>query len=118
MGVAQKRALGVTVGLLVAGKVPDDQRLVATAREQHVGAIKKKDFSQNHCPYSINRKHVFNRYTRIHTRSYVDPYTHSIHVQIIGRCPYFSREVAREVTQPLWPSRVPRRTSCSAMIGV
>lgn len=42
MGVAQKRALGVTVGLLVAGKVPDDQRLVATAREQHVGAIKKK----------------------------------------------------------------------------
>lgn len=43
MGVALKRALGVTVGLLVAGKVPDDQSLVATARKQHVGAI-KKDF--------------------------------------------------------------------------
>ena len=29
---------------------------------------------------------------------------------------YFSREVAREVTQPEWPSRVPRRTSCSAIV--
>lgn len=28
----------------------------------------------------------------------------------------FSREVAREVTQPLWPSRVPLRISCSAML--
>lgn len=36
-------------------------------------------------------------------------------------CPestYFSREVAREVTQPEWPSRVPRSTNCSAMIAV
>jgi hypothetical protein len=24
--------------------------------------------------------------------------------------------VAREVTQPEWPSRVPRRTSCSAIV--
>lgn len=55
VGVALKRALGVTVCLLVAGKVPDDQSLIATAREQHVGAI-KKDFSQNHCPYSTNEK--------------------------------------------------------------
>jgi hypothetical protein len=38
--VALEAALGVTVGLLVAGKVPDDQGLVATAREQHVGAIR------------------------------------------------------------------------------
>lgn len=30
---------------------------------------------------------------------------------------HFSSEVAREVTQPLWPSRVPRRISCSAMMG-
>ena len=29
---------------------------------------------------------------------------------------YFSREVAREVTQPVWPSRVPRRTNCSAIL--
>lgn len=36
--VTLEAALGVTVGLLVASKVPDDQRLVATAREQHVGA--------------------------------------------------------------------------------
>ena len=28
----------------------------------------------------------------------------------------FSREVAREVTQPLWPSRVPLRMSCSVMM--
>lgn len=39
MGVADKASLGVTVGLVVAGQVPDDQALVATAREQHVGAI-------------------------------------------------------------------------------
>ena len=39
VGVTLEAALGVTVGLLVAGKVPDDQILVATAREQHVGAI-------------------------------------------------------------------------------
>ena len=30
----------------------------------------------------------------------------------------FSREVAREVTQPLWPSRVPLRINCSVMIAV
>lgn len=29
----------------------------------------------------------------------------------------FSRLVARDVTQPLWPSRVPRITNCSAMLG-
>lgn len=39
MRVALEAALGVTVGLLVAGEVPDDQGLVAAAREQHVGAI-------------------------------------------------------------------------------
>lgn len=38
VGVALQAALGVTVGLLIAGKVPDDQGLVARARQQHVGA--------------------------------------------------------------------------------
>jgi len=32
------------------------------------------------------------------------------------RTAYFSSEVARLVTQPEWPSRVPRRTSCSAIV--
>lgn len=49
MGVTLEAALGVTVGLLVAGKVPDDQVLVATAREQHVGA-KLQSTSQNRFP--------------------------------------------------------------------
>jgi hypothetical protein len=31
---------------------------------------------------------------------------------------YFSRDVAREVTHPEWPSRVPRSTNCSAMLAV
>ena len=48
--VTLEAALGVTVGLLVAGKVPDDQGLVATAREQHVGANQEIS-SQN--PYPI-----------------------------------------------------------------
>lgn len=39
VGVAQQAALGVTVGLLVTGEVPDDQGLVARSGEQHVGAI-------------------------------------------------------------------------------
>ena len=47
VGVTLEAALGVTVGLLVAGKVPDDQVLVATAREQHVGAkLQSKKRSQ------------------------------------------------------------------------
>ncbi len=29
----------------------------------------------------------------------------------------FSRLVARDVTQPLWPSSVPRITNCSPMLG-
>lgn len=29
----------------------------------------------------------------------------------------FSRLVASEVTQPLWPSSVPRMTNCSPMLG-
>lgn len=32
-------------------------------------------------------------------------------------CAYFSIEVAKLVTQPLWPSRVPFRISCSVMLG-
>ena len=39
VGVTLEAALGVTVGLLVAGEVPDDQGLVARCRQQHVGAI-------------------------------------------------------------------------------
>ena len=38
MGVALQAALGVAVSLLIAGEVPDDQGLVARARQQHVGA--------------------------------------------------------------------------------
>jgi len=30
---------------------------------------------------------------------------------------HFSNEVAKLVTHPLWPTRVPRITSCSAMLG-
>lgn len=69
VGVTRQAALGVTVGLLVAGKVPDDQVLVATAREQHVGAklqSKKRsqvrtDFSQIFLTYFhiILKDHLF-----------------------------------------------------------
>lgn len=91
MGVALQAALGVTVSLLIAGEVPDDQGLVARTRQQHVGAKCRRQVST-----------VFEAKIR-GSRSQVS---------------YFSREVAREVTQPLWPSRVPRRTSCSAMMGM
>lgn len=39
MRVALKASLGVTVGLVVASQVPDDQRLVATGGKKHIGAI-------------------------------------------------------------------------------
>jgi hypothetical protein len=44
--VTLEAALGVTVGLLITGKVPDDQGLVAGSGQQHVGAI-IKHLSQN-----------------------------------------------------------------------
>ena len=39
MGVAVERSLWVTVGLLIAGKIPDNERFVARSRKEHVGAI-------------------------------------------------------------------------------
>ena len=38
VGVAVQTPLGVAVRGLVAGEVPDDERLVARAGEEHVGA--------------------------------------------------------------------------------
>lgn len=38
VGVAVEAPLGVTVRGLVAGEVPDDQRLVARGGQEHVGA--------------------------------------------------------------------------------
>jgi hypothetical protein len=38
VGVTVERSLGVTVLRLVAGKVPDDQGLVAGSGQEHVGA--------------------------------------------------------------------------------
>lgn len=55
MGVTLEAALGVTVGLLVAGQVPDDQVLVATAREQHVGARRRKKQVRNQLSISKHR---------------------------------------------------------------
>lgn len=50
--VTLEAALGVTVGLLITGKVPDDQGLVAGCGQQHVGAIIKNS-SQNFVPSKI-----------------------------------------------------------------
>lgn len=91
MGVALKASLGVTVGLVVASQVPDDQGLVATGGKEHVGAI------DDAIAISKTLFQIF---------------------EISPVISYFSREVAKLVTQPLWPSRVPRRMSCSAMIKV
>lgn len=91
MGVALKTALGVTVGLVVTGQVPHDQGLVATGGEQHVGAM--RPLLSETAPIPLYQKFEMQR-------------------------AYFSSEVAKLVTQPLWPSRVPRRMSCSAMIKV
>lgn len=39
--VTVERALGGSVGGLVAGQVPDDQRLVAGSRQEHVGVLER-----------------------------------------------------------------------------
>jgi hypothetical protein len=91
--VAVQTALRVAVRRLVAGEVPDDERLVPGCGQEHVRAGRKSACAQ----FSM------------------------LQLQGAARAisqTYFSREVAREVTQPLWPSRVPRRTNCSAMVDV
>ena len=39
MGVTVETSLWVAIGLLIAGEVPDDQRLVSRAREKHVRTV-------------------------------------------------------------------------------
>lgn len=39
MRMAVERALGVTVGTLIAGQVPDDEGLVAGTRQEHVWVL-------------------------------------------------------------------------------
>ena len=41
VGVTVEAALGVAVGLLVAGEVPDDERLVARTGQKHVRAVRR-----------------------------------------------------------------------------
>lgn len=84
MGVTVEAAFGVAVAGLVTGQVPDDEGLVARSGQEHVGAFQINLLVQ--CSFSLRNNSIF---------------------------AHFSREVAREVTQPEWPSRVPRRTSCS-----
>jgi hypothetical protein len=43
MRVTVKTSLWVSVGLLVASEVPDNQRFVSRSREKHVRAVSKLD---------------------------------------------------------------------------
>lgn len=81
-----KASLGVAVGGLIASKIPDNQSLVTRRGEKHVRA-------------------AIGEYSAILQRR----------GRRFGRT-YFSREVAREVTQPLWPTREPLKTNCSVMM--
>lgn len=47
VGVAVETSLGVTVRGLVAGKIPDDEGLVARSREKHVRAGCQLVFCRN-----------------------------------------------------------------------
>lgn len=57
MGVTVQTPLGVTVGGLVAGQVPDDQSLVARSGQEHVGANR----------VSVLRIRAFSLFPRIRT---------------------------------------------------
>lgn len=74
----------VTVILIVASEIPDDEGFVTAAREKHIGATWLSELE-----FLANR------------RRFTD----------------FSNVVAKLVTHPLWPSRVPRITNCSPMLG-
>lgn len=119
MRVTLQTALGVTVGLLVAGKVPDDQVLVATTGEQHVGAAEKRTVrkkpDKTTKPYPATMDEKFKQ-SIIFPSFFFFCSARQHKKKIAIGISYFSREVARQVTQPLWPSRVPRRTNCSAMM--
>lgn len=92
MRVTLKAAFGVTVGLLVAGKVPDDQVLVATAREQHVGA-KQQEIS------SESMSNIFFQHNILQRKFF--PHSFPSLPVVFSFRTYFSKEVARQVTQPL-----------------
>jgi hypothetical protein len=104
--VALEAALGVAVGLLITGKVPDDQGLIATGREEHVGAKVEEERIKSETILSINQPMpslIF-----LHIRRYFFLFlscmaSRKISVVLISdpEFPYFSKEVAREVTQPL-----------------
>ena len=104
MRVALKAALGVTVGLLIASEVPDDQGLVATAREQHVGARSEERTScQKPIVHEFNQSHVLPSKRKLKK---FFPFVHGFNITFFGHIsdpefPYFSIEVARQVTQPL-----------------
>lgn len=76
-----ERSLRVSVGSFVAGQVPDDQAFISGARQQHIRAKKRSSVSES-CD--------------------------DIGIGILDSMTDFSKLVARLVTQPLWPSRVPR----------
>ena len=58
--VSLERALRVTVLGLVAGEVPDDQRLVATGGEQHVGARNRSVLESGSAENQLYRSHRSN----------------------------------------------------------
>jgi len=41
VGVAVKRAFGDTVGVVIAGEGPDDERLITGTREEHVWILNR-----------------------------------------------------------------------------
>jgi len=55
VGVTVEAALGVTVGGLVAGQVPDDERLVTATGEQHVGACPSVSLIVSHSDTLLRR---------------------------------------------------------------
>lgn len=44
MRMAMKGSLGVAVALLVAGEVPDDERLVTAGAQKHIGTVALVNF--------------------------------------------------------------------------
>ena len=57
--------------------------------------------------------------SRLPDRSMFGLHVHKLHASPIQAfsITHFSSDVARLVTHPLWPTRVPRITNCSAILG-
>ena len=138
VGVTVERSLGVTVLRLVTGEVPDDQSLVARGGQEHVGAVERGcQLASEYSSHNVIRNVLSGReFVLLHGGSQAGdpailynqrlawPFRNDPLRCVQSRVPkaQWPGEAAASPggilwhRQLTWPSRVPLRISCSAMV--